>query len=91
MMMWHAWMFPMMNGGFGWWSLMMIPFFLFMFIFPLMWIGRMFFGWNPRHHHNGDRHHGDYKSALEILDEEYAKGNVSDEDYKTRKANLLDH
>jgi len=26
--------------------------------------------------------------ALEILDQEYAKGNVSDEDYKKRKENL---
>jgi putative membrane protein len=27
--------------------------------------------------------------ALKILDSEYAKGNISDEDYKKRKENLL--
>ena len=34
-------------------------------------------------HRNNNQH-----TALEILDQEYAKGNVTDDDYKKRKDNL---
>lgn len=37
---------------------------------------------------NNNRSHSK-TSAMEILDQEYAKGNVSDDDYRKRKENLL--
>jgi Predicted membrane protein len=37
---------------------------------------------------NNNRNHTNKTNALEILDQEYAKGNVSDDDYKKRKENL---
>ncbi|GEO79863.1 SHOCT domain-containing protein [Companilactobacillus mindensis] len=37
---------------------------------------------------NSNRNHTNKTNALEILDQEYAKGNVSDDDYKKRKENL---
>jgi len=36
----------------------------------------------------GNNHSKTRSSALEILDQEYAKGNVSDDDYLKRKNNL---
>lgn len=38
---------------------------------------------NNRHNNNNNKH-----TALEVLDQEYARGNVTDDDYKKRKDNL---
>lgn len=37
---------------------------------------------------NGYPNHSRKKSAIDILDEEYAKGNISEEDYMRKKNNL---
>ncbi|MFC6175385.1 hypothetical protein ACFQAV_00960 [Companilactobacillus huachuanensis] len=37
---------------------------------------------------NNNHNHRNKVSALEVLNQEYAKGNVSDDDYKKRKENL---
>jgi len=37
---------------------------------------------------NNNHHNTTKINALEILDQEYAKGNITDDDYKKRKENL---
>lgn len=38
---------------------------------------------------NANRNHHNQPEAIRILDSEYAKGNISDADYKKRKENLM--
>ncbi len=79
---WSFWLFPLI------FPIIMLPFW---FIRPLFWRSdcyhdnEMF----ARHHHlDGKSQSKSSKNALDILDEEYAKGNISDDDYKIRKTNL---
>ena len=59
-------------------------------IFPLVWVGLilLFWGlfWRGRRFHH---HHGD--SAEQVLGERYARGEITEEEYRQRRAVIREH
>lgn len=79
---WHMW------GGnpgwhFWWMPLMMIIFFV------LFFLAMRYFhfdrGWGPMHRWP----HGSNSSAIDILNERFAKGEINEDEYKDKKAKIL--
>ena len=67
-----------LGGGIWMWLIWLIP------ILLIVWVARSFATRRSGESGNAARP----KSALEILDEEYARGNVEREEYLRRKADL---
>ena len=68
-----------------WWicPLMMIVFFV--LFFAAMRYSRFDRGWGPMHRW----HYGPSSSAIEVLDERFARGEIDEEEYKAKKATIL--
>ena len=60
------------------------------FVFPLVWLAviLLFWGlfWRGRWRHHGEWHHG--PSAEQVLGERYARGEISEEEYRQRRTVL---
>ena len=72
----------MMWGGGGWWvvgALVMVG--------CIFLMGRMMMGHGGSGHedHSGTEHHGGTRSAVEILAERFARGEISQEEFEQRK------
>ena len=56
-------------------------------IFPVVWIGAILLIWGlffrGRRHHHGGWHHG--PSAEQVLGERYARGEITEEEYRQRR------
>lgn len=86
---WHMW-----GGGWGfWWIFPMLMFLLFFVCFVVFFfVGRGMFG---GHRHGGawhmtDRSWGDPTfSALQLLNERYARGDIQKAEYEEKKAAIL--
>ncbi|WP_423189297.1 SHOCT domain-containing protein [Alkalibacterium sp. f15] len=72
-------MYGLFGGGFS--SMMFGGLFLIILIIIILYL--LF-----RQDSQGSGYHTNKKSALDILDEEYAKGNISEEEYMKKKNNL---
>jgi len=78
----------MWSGGWGFWWI----FPLFMFLMMIGCVAFFFFGHRSGggHMHRGDRSWGDpTSSALQILNERFAKGEIQKQEYQEKKTAIL--
>lgn len=79
----HHFVYPMMGfgGGWIWWIVGALVVALVIFLIVR----------GTQHHaaSHTETMNSDQSAALQILNERYAKGEITDEEYKTKKANLL--
>ena len=83
---WH-----MMGDGYGWHWFWGGPFMMLLTIFAFVWVMRLLFGharWRDEFHHHGRRQDAN-RSALRILNERFARGEIPREEYEDKKAVLL--
>ena len=90
--------YMMGDGGWGWGILGIILTILVIFIIVRIIIRVSHHDTYHHQHHMGMGHHdccnwnneedSSYSSAKKILDERYARGEINDEEYKNKKANL---
>lgn len=89
---WHMWGGPMWGGGYGapfWWMFPMMLFFLVLFG-VLVLVAWRAAGHRPHHWGPPWRPWGDpTQSALQILNERFARGEIQKDEYAEKKAALL--
>lgn len=77
-----------MHGGWGWWIVMMLGMVVFwgLVIFGVVWLVRgSSTGWWSERHGPEPR-----ETARDVLDRRYAKGEISEEEYRQRREVLGD-
>lgn len=75
----------MMSFGFG--SGILGPIMMILFFILIVWLVIEFTGWTPRSR-NDYHKHSSGRSALDILDERYAKGEIDSKQYNEMKRDL---
>jgi len=76
------------GGGFGVFAVILHVFWLIVVIAAIIWLIRLVFGRRHGHRH-WNRYLDGTSSALEILNERFAKGEINKEEYEERKRVLL--
>lgn len=75
---WHMGPWMMGYGGGGWWSMLMMILMWTLIIAGIVAVVRWLFGWNKK---GCQPHSGDSHSAIEILQERYARGEITRDEF----------